>query len=65
MNVTVNQKKMDLPDNATVADVVAQVQAKPPFAVAVNMQFVPNTRYAQHALAAGDAIEIIAPVTGG
>ncbi len=65
MNVTVNQKNMDLPDNATVADVVAQVQAKPPFAVAVNMQFVPNTRYAQHALAAGDAIEIIAPVTGG
>ena len=65
MNVTVNQKNMDLPDNATVADVVAQVQAKPPVAVAVNMQFVPNTRYAQHALAAGDAIEIIAPVTGG
>ena len=65
MNVTVNQKNLDLPDNATVADVVAQVQAKPPFAVAVNMQFVPNTRYAQHALAAGDAIEIIAPVTGG
>ena len=65
MNVTVNQKNMDLPDNATVADVVAHVQAKPPFAVAVNMQFVPNTRYAQHALAAGDAIEIIAPVTGG
>ena len=65
MNVTVNQKNMDLPDNATVADVVAQVQAKPPFAVAVNMQFVPNTRYAHDALAAGDAIEIIAPVTGG
>ncbi|MDR2334052.1 MAG: sulfur carrier protein ThiS [Burkholderiaceae bacterium] len=65
MNVTVNQKDIALPDNATVADLVAQMQAKPPFAVAVNLQFVPNTRYAQHALAAGDAVEIISPVTGG
>ncbi|WP_313298742.1 sulfur carrier protein ThiS [Diaphorobacter sp.] len=65
MNVTINQKNTDLPDNATVADAVAHVQAKPPFAVAVNTQFVPKTRYAEHALAAGDAIEIISPVTGG
>ncbi|QNN55503.1 sulfur carrier protein ThiS [Diaphorobacter ruginosibacter] len=65
MNVTVNQKDIALPDNATVADLVAQMQARPPFAVAVNLQFVPNTRYAQHALAAGDAVEIISPVTGG
>ncbi len=65
MNVTVNQKNMDLPDNATVADLVAQMQAKPPFAVAVNMQFVPKTGYAQHALAAGDSVEVISPVTGG
>jgi len=65
MNVTVNQKDIALPDNATVADLVAQMQAKPPFAVAVNLQFVPNTRYAQHVLAAGDAVEIISPVTGG
>ena len=65
MNVTVNQKNIDLPDNASVADLVAQMQAKPPFAVAVNLQFVPKARYAQHALAAGDAVEVIAPVTGG
>ncbi len=65
MNVTVNQKNMDLPDNATVADLVAQMQAKPPFAVAVNMQFVPKTGYAQHQLSAGDSVEVISPVTGG
>ena len=65
MNVTVNQNSIDLPDNATVADLVAHMQAKPPFAIAVNMQFVPKTSYAQHPLAAGDQIELIAPVTGG
>ncbi|QNP49057.1 sulfur carrier protein ThiS [Diaphorobacter aerolatus] len=65
MNVTVNQNSVDLPDNASVADLVAQLQAKPPFAVAVNMQFVPKASYATHALAQGDSVELISPVTGG
>ena len=50
---------------ATVADAVAAVEARPPFAVAVNTTFVPNTRYAAHALQPGDRVEIISPVTGG
>ena len=65
MNVTVNQKPVELPEGAKVADAIAQLQAKPPFAVAVNLEFVPKTRYDQHLLAAGDSIEIISPVTGG
>ena len=50
---------------ATVADAVAAIEARPPFAVAVNTTFVPNTRYAAHALQPGDRVEIISPVTGG
>ncbi len=65
MNVTVNQKHIDLPDTATVADLVAHMQAQPPFAIAVNLQFVPKTSYERHTLAAGDTVEIIAPITGG
>jgi sulfur carrier protein len=61
----INQQSVELPANATVADAVAQWQAKPPFAVAVNTGFVPRGRYAAHALAEGDQVEIIAPVTGG
>ena len=49
----------------TVADAVAAIEARPPFAVAVNTTFVPNTRYAAHALQPGDRVEIISPVTGG
>ena len=41
------------------ADAVAQWQAKPPFAVAVNTGFVPRGRYAAHALACWD--ELAAP----
>lgn len=65
MNITINQTPHELADNASVADAVAAVAARPPFAVAVNTRFVPKTSYATHALHAGDRVEIISPVTGG
>ena len=65
MQVTINKSAQDLPEGATLADAIAQVKAVPPFAVAVNMQFVPKAVYAQTLLAPDDRIEIIRPVTGG
>ena len=65
MNVLINQQPVELPDGATVADAVAHLAPQPPFAVAVNLQFVPNSRYGAQPLADGDQVEIIAPVTGG
>ena len=41
------------------------MDAKPPFAVAVNAVFVPAARHAQQVLQAGDRVEVISPVTGG
>jgi sulfur carrier protein len=37
----------------------------PPFAAAVNLQFVPRSQYATHLLSANDQVELIAPITGG
>ena len=65
MNVFINQLPYDLPTDATLADAVALLQAQPPFAAAVNLQFIPNTQYAHQLLQPGDRIDIIAPVTGG
>ncbi|KQR55666.1 sulfur carrier protein ThiS [Acidovorax sp. Leaf160] len=65
MNILINQAAAELPPAATVSDAIAHAGARPPFAVAVNLQFVPKGRYEQHALAEGDRVEIIAPVTGG
>ncbi len=65
MNVLINNQPFDLSPSATLADAVQAVGAVPPFAAAVNMQFVPNSQYAQTALKAEDSIEIIRPVTGG
>ena len=65
MKITLNQNATELPASATVADALAQMQAKPPFAVAVNTVFVPKSQYASHVLSEGDKVEVISPVTGG
>lgn len=65
MRITVNQVTYDLPSQSMVADALNLVNAKPPFAVAVNLSFVPKSQYAKHALHENDQMEVIAPVTGG
>ncbi|TSE27372.1 thiS: thiamine biosynthesis protein ThiS [Tepidimonas sediminis] len=69
MNVELNGRPLPLPDGATVADAVAcaerELDLRPPFAVALNLQFVPRAQYAATPLREGDRLEIITPITGG
>lgn len=65
MIVQINNQPFELPEGASLADAVRLVKAQPPFAAAVNMQFVPNHQYATNLLSPGDSVEIIRPVTGG
>jgi sulfur carrier protein len=65
MRVIVNQQNHELPSGSKVSDAVALINAKPPYAIAVNLNFVPKTKYTEHLLHENDQIEIIAPVTGG
>jgi sulfur carrier protein len=65
MKVLINHIEHELPEGATLADAVRALQPRGPFAVAVNMAFVPRTLYNDTQLNALDRIELIAPVTGG
>jgi sulfur carrier protein len=65
VNVFINQIAHQLADGATLADAITLLQARPPFAAAVNLQFIPKSSYAKQVLQADDRIDIIAPVTGG
>jgi sulfur carrier protein len=65
MNVLINDKPFTLPERATLVDALAALNAAPPFAVAVNREFVPRSAYAARALRPEDRIEVIRPVTGG
>ena len=65
MNVIINQQATTLPAHATVQDALATLAARPPFAVAVNTRFVPNTQYASHTLHEGDRIAADAVLVDG
>ncbi|TSE24738.1 sulfur carrier protein ThiS [Tepidimonas aquatica] len=69
MNIVLNGQPVALPDAACVADAVDHATRalglRPPFAVALNLQFVPRAQYAHTPLHEGDRLEIITPITGG
>ena len=65
IEVLINPAPHTLPQGATLADAVARAGIQPPFAAAVNLQFVPRGQYAAHTLANHDKIELISPITGG
>ena len=65
ISVHINGQTFALPAPATLADAVALMGLKPPFAAAVNLQFIPNTQYHHTALSDADQLDLIVPVTGG
>lgn len=65
MQILINQQALELAEPAMVADALAAFGARPPFAVAVNGQFVSRTRYAAQPLAPGDRLDVVQPVAGG
>lgn len=65
MRVIVNQIEHELPTQSVISDVLSLINAKPPYAVAVNLNFVPKNQHGEFLLNEDDQIEIIAPVTGG
>jgi len=65
MNVLINGQAQSLPGAATLADALAALKPTPPFAVAVNREFVPRSGYGERRLQPDDQIEVIRPVTGG
>ncbi|CDY75774.1 Sulfur carrier protein ThiS [Caballeronia glathei] len=65
MNIHINQRPFTLPEPATVTDALAAFGAKPPFAVAVNGQFVARGEHGSKVLSAGDRLDVVSPVAGG
>ncbi|HAT39853.1 sulfur carrier protein ThiS [Polynucleobacter necessarius] len=65
MRVVVNQVPYELPSNSMISDALSLIDAKPPYAVAVNLNFVPKTKHGEFVLKENNQAEVIAPVTGG
>jgi sulfur carrier protein len=65
MSVTVNGRAQELPQERTLAALLALVAPSGPFAVARNGDFVPRDLYENCELHTGDEIEIVQPAAGG
>lgn len=65
MLVRLNGELREIPDAITVAGLLQQLGVKPPrVAVVVNEAVVVRSRYEEHALGPGDAVEIVALIAG-
>ncbi len=65
IKVKINQTEFELQGNSTLEDAAKIYGATPPFAAAVNTEFVPRSDYKEKRLKNGDEIELISPITGG
>ena len=66
ITIQLNNDRMELPDGATLAGLVASLQRPPAaLATAVNGDFVPRERREGCVLRDGDAVMTFEPITGG
>ena len=66
ITVQLNGEDQQLALGSNLLQAIEQWQPGPSgFAVAVNQQFVPKSRYQQTALAEGDQVELVIPMQGG
>ena len=65
MPLTVNGREGPMPDPPTLANLLAMLHPRQPYAVAWNEEVVERSKYQQCDLMDGDRIEIVHPAAGG
>jgi sulfur carrier protein len=68
MEITLNGSSRELPDGATVADLVALLGGRADgrgVAVAIETEVVPRSAWVQTRLSAGERVEVLVAVQGG
>lgn len=66
MKICINEEERDVPEGASVADVIETLSLNPKFiAVEVNLELIPRGEHASYKLSAGDQLEVVTLVGGG
>ncbi len=66
MEIQLNGEPLDVPDSATIADVLDQLSITGKrLAVEVNEDIVPRSRHGEFTLSAGDRVEVVHAIGGG
>lgn len=64
MNITINGELLTI-KGASLVEVLQSFGAKPPFAVAINGEFIPQSLHDSTNINDGDSIELLSPIQGG
>lgn len=64
MKISINGEITTI-ESQTLADAIREYGATPPYALAVNGEFVAKADYAQTKLSENDQVDIVSPIFGG
>ncbi len=64
-DIFINDSHLTFDQETTLAEAVQKFEAKPPYVLLVNNQFVPASQHNQTRLSNNDRIEIISAIQGG
>lgn len=65
MQLIVNDETIEIPKPMSIAEFIDLFKQQGNFAIAVNMEFVPRSLYAETMLKDRDRVEIVLPMQGG
>lgn len=65
MIIYLNHQAKEVPEAYSLSALLNEINAEPPFAVAINKTFVPKGLYADTVLQPEDHIDVVQPVVGG
>ena len=64
MTITINGERLTI-KSAKLVEILQNFGAKPPFAVAINGEFIPQSLHVSTTINEGDSIELLSPIQGG
>jgi sulfur carrier protein len=65
IEVEINASRFQVAKDSTLEQALTEFNAKPPYAVLLNDQFLSNSLYPRTYLVEGDKIEVISAIQGG
>jgi sulfur carrier protein len=65
MQVTINGKSRNVPENLTITDLLHDMKIEGKIAVEVNQEILPHSQFGEYQLSPGDTLEIVHAIGGG
>lgn len=65
MDIIINGTSLTVDDTLSLGELLQQQGFQGSFALAINGEFVPKHEYASTPLNEGDALDVLAPISGG